>query len=176
MPLLPLLPAACSPAPGRRLYIVRDDVQPAPSGMFLSFDGILSTTTTSKANPYERHSSRDPFSHKNTSQLANGAQDPDRSFDGGKKRWTLLKSIIPSSNTPKDRSKRNSEELKMRLNGTPPSPAPRRDDPGERSKVDQVQARLGAPKATVDKAAEPVLHYRSLFLQISLLEWIGSRK
>ncbi len=163
--------AACSPAPGRRLYIVRDDVQPTPSGMFLSFDGILSTTTTSKANPYERHSSRDPFSHKNTSQLANGAQDPDRSSDGGKKRWNLLKSIIPSSNTPKDRSKRNSEELKMRLNGALPSPPPRRDEPGERLKVDQVQARLGAPKATVDKAAEPVLHYRSLSFKFSL-EWI----
>ena len=160
--------AACSPAPGRRLYIIRDDVQPAPSGMFLSFDGILSTTTTSKANPYERHSSRDPFSHKDANQLANGAQDPDRSSDGGKKRWNLLKSIIPSSNTPKDRSKRNSEELKMRLNGTLPSPASRREEPADRSKIDQVQARLGAPMATVDKAAEPVLHYRTLSFKFSL--------
>ena len=160
--------AACSPAPGRRLYIVRDDVQPAPSGMFLSFDGILSTTTTSKANPCERHSSRDPFSHKDTNQLANGTQDPDRSFDGGKKRWNLLKSIIPSSNTPKDRSKRNSEELKMRLNSTLPSPAPRRDELGERSKIDQVQARLGQPSAPVDRAAEPILHYRSLSFKFSL--------
>ncbi|KAG8525886.1 uncharacterized protein KY384_000646 [Bacidia gigantensis] len=49
----------CSPAPSRCLVISRDDIQPAQSGMFLSFDGILSSTTTAKANPYEKHSSPD---------------------------------------------------------------------------------------------------------------------
>ena len=36
--------APCMHAPGRQLVILRDDVQAAASGMFLSFDGILSSS------------------------------------------------------------------------------------------------------------------------------------
>ena len=163
--------AACSPAPGRRLYIIRDDVHPAPSGMFLSFDGILSTAKASRANPYERHSSRDPFSQKNSNHITYGSHHSDRTSDGGKKRWSLFKGIIPTSNTAKDRNKMSAEELKTNLNGTTTDVLPRRLDITERSLADQVQARLGAPKATMETTAEPILEYQCLSFKFSL-EWI----
>ena len=97
--------APCSPAPGRCLLIVRDDVQPAPSGMFLTFEGILSSTTTNKANPYEVHSSRD---------LLSGGIPPSDSkqpLPASKRRWGLFKSIVPFSSA--------SEETKY---GGPSSP------------------------------------------------------
>ena len=88
--------AACSPAPGRQLFIVRNDVQPAPSGAFLSFEGILSSVATAKVNPYERHSIRGPLASADSSQ-------PPRSSGAGRKRWSLFNSIIPSSNSGNDR-------------------------------------------------------------------------
>lgn len=154
--------AACSPAPARRLYIIRDDVQPAPSGMFLSFDGILSTSTTSKNSPYERHSSRDPFAQGQSSQLSNGATDPNQSSDGGKKRWSLFKSIIPTSTSPKP----TLVSQQTKPNGTVPSPSSGRDSPIERSKADQIQARQGPPKTP--QSPPP---FRTLSFKFSL-EWI----
>ena len=87
--------APCSPAPSRCLLIVRDDVQPAPSGMFLSFDGILSSSATNKANPYEKHSSRDLLSEE-CSPPSHGASGHARQPPpSGKRRWALFKSIMP---------------------------------------------------------------------------------
>lgn len=94
--------AACSPAPGRRLFIVRNDVQPASSGAFLSFEGILSSVATAKVNPYERHSTRDPFAQ------IDGPVDGGRSSHAGKKRWSLFNSILPTSNSAKDPSQTSS--------------------------------------------------------------------
>ena len=155
--------AACSPAPGRRLYIVRDDVQPAPSGMFLSFDGILSTSNNSKNNPYERHSSRDPFSQGRHGQSSNGTAESNQSAsDGTKKRWSLFKSILPASTASKPSPA--GQQTKTNANGS--SSSHRKDDTIVTSKADHIQARLGPPKTP--EAAPP---FRTLSFKFSL-EWI----
>lgn len=95
--------APCSPAPGRRLLIVRDDVQAPSSGMFLSFDSILSPQSSStQATAYERHSSLHSISHT-ASQLARQSEDTSRPTNGGKRRWGLFKNIINFTSSTVDR-------------------------------------------------------------------------
>ena len=90
--------APCSPAPGRQLLILRDDVQPAPSGMFLSFDGILSSSNTSNSNPYEKQSSQKrevsgiPFQPSKESR--DNTSSPSTK---SRKKWGLLKSLATFS-------------------------------------------------------------------------------
>ena len=115
--------APCSPAPGRRLLIIRNDVQAAPGGIFLSFDGILSSTPSSstQATAYERHSSLNTLTQATASQLALTREDVSSSSQTGKKRWGLLKNIIPFTGSPEDRSKSNSTtSVAKPANGTEP--------------------------------------------------------
>ena len=88
--------AACSPAPSRCLLIVRDDVQPAPSGMFLTFEGILSSTTNNKSNPYEIHSSRDLLTGGGNK---NASKQP---LPASKRRWGLFRSLKPLHSAGED--------------------------------------------------------------------------
>lgn len=139
-----------TPAPGRQLLIMRNDVQPAPAGMFLSFDGILSSYSATKVNPYERHSSLDSFSRHSIYQPAKSAEG--RTLDGGRKKWSIFKSIMPASSLPRDRPRPNQHDILGNLK-------PR------------VQAPLVASKAPVEKRMGPNPPYMSLSFKFSL-EWI----
>ncbi|KAL9124012.1 MAG: hypothetical protein Q9217_006616 [Psora testacea] len=103
--------APCRPAPSRCLLIVRADVQPAPSGMFLSFEGILSSAATNKVNPYEKHSSRDLLSGESTPRSGGSVGGPQYPELSSKRRWGLLKGIIPF-NTPSEGAINKSHESK----------------------------------------------------------------
>ena len=98
-----LVAAASTPAPGRRLLIMRNDVQPAPAGMFLSFEGVLSSSV-SKTTLYQKQSLEDSKSRGRSGQGASGAESHGSFADGGKRRWNLLKSIMSSSSLPIGRS------------------------------------------------------------------------
>lgn len=89
--------APCSPAPSRCLLILRND-QPPPPGMFLSFDNILSAVSNSSSGP-SRPTSRDSvvLSSPSASIIASAAAETASS--GGKRRWGLLKSILPFSSS-----------------------------------------------------------------------------
>ena len=102
--------APCSPAPGRRLLIVRNDVQAAPGGIFLSFDGILSSTSASTTQPtaYERHSSLNTLTQTTASQLSLAKDEANKSSHSGKKRWGLFKNIMPFASSTEDRFKSSS--------------------------------------------------------------------
>ena len=116
--------APCSPAPGRRLLIVRNDVQAAPGGMFLSFDGILSSTSssTTQATAYERHSSLSTLTQATASQLVLSRDDVSKPSQTGKKRWGLFKNMIPFAGSPEDHSKPNSSPSNNKpANGTEPA-------------------------------------------------------
>ncbi len=144
-----------TPAPGRQLLIMRNDVQPAPAGMFLSFDGILSSYSANKVNPYEKHSSLDSFSRRSTYQLANGAEG--RSLNGGRKRWNIFKSIMPTSTLPRDRPRPIlSPHQHKALGGLESS----------------VQAPLVSSKAMVEERKGLSPSYRSLSFKFSL-EWVN---
>ncbi|KAL8702055.1 MAG: hypothetical protein Q9224_000204 [Gallowayella concinna] len=77
--------APCSPAPSRHLLIIRNDSQPMPSGMFLTFDSILSLPSSPQSTAYERHGSL----------KAEGSLGTKKPASIGKKSWSMLKNIMP---------------------------------------------------------------------------------
>ena len=90
--------APCTPAPGRCLLILRDDVQAARGGMFLSFEGILSSSTKNNINPYEKNSERELLSWKPC--CLDGSSERSRiPAPYSKRRWRLLRSILPFNTT-----------------------------------------------------------------------------
>ncbi|KAL8719476.1 MAG: hypothetical protein Q9225_003526 [Loekoesia sp. 1 TL-2023] len=99
----PISTAPCSPAPSRRLLIIRNDSQPASGGMFLSFDSILSPSSSTVATAYERHGLMSSLMGGDESQESKNLPSM------GKKSWSLLKNMMPfalsaldpSRNTPR---------------------------------------------------------------------------
>ena len=162
--------AACTPAPGRRLFIVRNDVQPTSNGAFMSFDGILSSVQTAKNNPYERHSARDPFAQ---GQSKFGAEDMRRPPHGGKKRWSLFKSILLTSTSSNDDPKPdehhawpNSEKSNVSLKTSPTKPADTVTGP----KPNGVYPPRGSSRTNADAARIPISTHQTLSFRFSL-EW-----
>ena len=82
--------APCSPAPARRLIIIRTDSQPIPPSLINSFDKFLSPGALNQATPYKRHSS-----------LLSSIPPAD-SPTQNKKRWSLLKTFLgtPGNSRP----------------------------------------------------------------------------
>ncbi len=165
--LVPPSTAPCSPAPCRCLLIIRDDVQPAPSGMFLPFEGILSSSSTKKVNPYEKHSSPDPFA-QNAPFSSTASSSPTSNL--GKKRWGLLKSIMPFSSTamespagPTTPTPQSQSDSHPRLSGRPES----RDG----SSLVQAQSRQSNSNTQVNQYRPPAATHRSLSFKYSL-EWM----
>ncbi|KAI4115230.1 MAG: hypothetical protein LQ345_004128 [Seirophora villosa] len=105
--------APCSPAPSRRLLILRNDSQPSPGGMFLTFDSILSPSSSTVATAYERHGSIGPIIGSEESQ---GSRDMP---SVGKKSWTLLKNMIPFAASTLDttRSTNKQQEIEKAKTG-----------------------------------------------------------
>ena len=149
--LAPPSTAPCSPAPGRCLEIVRSDSQMASGGSFLTFDAILSSASKTKANSYNGHDAQNPVTVSNANQPRKGVEDTNKSQDGGKKRWNLFKSMIPSS-SPKDRSKTKSALAAPSLST-------------------YKSAEGSASKTAMNGTAGPARPYQSLSFKISL-EWI----
>lgn len=76
--------APCSPAPGRRLIIIRNDSQPLPVSMFTSFDKVISQmSSTQSTTPH--------------TSIPNGSVNSDSARNPAKKRWSFMKNIIPFS-------------------------------------------------------------------------------
>lgn len=121
----------------------------APGGSFLTFDAILSSASTTKSGPYERHHTQEVPSPSNASQPRKDTEDTNKSQEGGKKRWSLFKSIIPSG-SPKDRPKTSSSKNTLPRHGSAEGPA---------------------TKTAMNGSARPSSSYRTLSFKISL-EWI----
>jgi hypothetical protein len=82
--------APCSPAPARRLIIIRTDSHPIPPSFVNSFDKFLTPGALNQASPYKRYSS-----------LLNNIPPAD-SPTQNKKRWSLLKTFLgtPGNSCP----------------------------------------------------------------------------
>lgn len=78
----PLSSAPCSPAPGRRIIIIRCDNHLSPVNLFVSFDRVVPPVPSDQLMSHRRSGSSD----------SNGSDDPP-----SKKRWGLFKAIFSSS-------------------------------------------------------------------------------
>ena len=83
----------CSPAPSRCLVIIRTDNQALTPTAFSSFDKFLSQGLLNQPNAYQKSSS-----------VINSIPDPDTPQQNGtKKRWSLLKNMLPFGTPGNDR-------------------------------------------------------------------------
>ena len=151
----------CSPAPSRQLFILRDDVQAVPSGMFLSFEGILSSGSNAKANPYEKHSLQRVSAFQPS--IPSPAEDRRTSAGGGKRKWSLLRSIMPFTSTLSGISDQKAF----------PSPSGHLDiSSPARPHTSGGSSNPLANDNRTDKA--PVVPYRTLSFKFSL-EWVDKK-
>lgn len=105
---IPPSSAPCSPAPGRTLLIVRDDVPTASSGMFLSFDSNMSQPSRTQATAYERYSLSRQFSHNSRYPMSGAPDEPSPSAKFGKRRWASIRSLMPFTGLGGGRSRNHS--------------------------------------------------------------------
>ncbi|KAI4261012.1 MAG: hypothetical protein L6R42_003780 [Xanthoria sp. 1 TBL-2021] len=102
--------APCSPAPSRHLLVVRNDSQPTPGSMFLTFDSILSLSSSTQSAAYERHSSL------NTSMGSKESSATKKPVSIGRKSWSMLKNMMsfttPATDSPANRVGENTAKLK----------------------------------------------------------------
>ena len=94
--------APSNPAPGRCLLIIRNDIHPSPGGIYLSFDGILAASSAAQPTAYERHHSMNLITE---TAVAKNGREVTQSSSPAKRRWGLLKSIIPFASASSERSK-----------------------------------------------------------------------
>ncbi|KAJ5717547.1 hypothetical protein N7488_003193 [Penicillium malachiteum] len=80
----PLSSAPCTPAPGRRIIIIRCDNQLSPANLFVSFDRVIPPNTVDQVMTHRRSSSTD-------STGSDGQPT--------KRRWGLLRSMFGSSSS-----------------------------------------------------------------------------
>ena len=85
--------APCTPAPSRCLLIIRNE-SPTPP-MFLSFDSILPP----QRYGFQRANQKDTSFSSPSPTAARSIDGEERSGTGNKKRWGLLKNIIPFTNS-----------------------------------------------------------------------------
>lgn len=86
--------APCTPAPSRCLLIIRNE-SPTPP-MFLSFDSIL---PPSQRHGFQRTNQKDTSFPSQPPAPASRTDEDERSGTGTKRRWGLLKNIIPFTNS-----------------------------------------------------------------------------
>ncbi|KZF19778.1 DUF1765-domain-containing protein [Xylona heveae TC161] len=108
--LMPPSTAPCSPAPGRRLVIIRNDTQMNPTRAFFTFDGIIPASSSYQASTFPLPPSPASSTSSTSTQSAgsNGVvSKPSAEQQGtpGKKKWSFFKSIFPSSTSSNDTSK-----------------------------------------------------------------------
>lgn len=165
----------CSPAPGRRLLIVRDDLQASSSGMFLNFDGILTSASSTQATAYERHSSLHPVT-QGTASITRATGNIAQSANTGKRRWGLLKNIIPFTISPTDRRQVLPEgQNPITDKETSRNNILRDGEPGGKSKFDRPGKKLlTIPMSSGSSLLDAPPYHRHSF-KFSL-EWIDKDK
>lgn len=146
----------CSPAPSRCLLIIRDEAPTPP--MFLSFDSIL---PASQQHGLQRFNHRDSTFLSSPPPLARKTDQSERTGSGGKRRWEILKSIIPFTNSSARQPPGSPEAPKsLNVNGNTPASLPNRPNPNS-----------PGSEASTSKASEETTEYRTHSFKFSL-EWL----
>jgi hypothetical protein len=90
---LPPSTAPCSPAPRKRLLIIRDENHPPPGGLFVSFEHMVPNSSSTQPTAYKRDS------------LLQSLSEADLPSQNGQKnkRWSIFKNIFPASSNSNGR-------------------------------------------------------------------------
>ncbi|PWY92486.1 DUF1765-domain-containing protein [Aspergillus heteromorphus CBS 117.55] len=85
----PLSSAPCTPAPGRRIIIIRCDNQLSPSSFFVSFDRVVPPAPQEKASAFS------------SSSTSSSKTDTPEAPPPPKRKWSILKAMFGSSSSVK---------------------------------------------------------------------------
>ena len=103
----------CSPAPGRALLIVKDNAQPDQGAMFLSFDSILSSVSTSSLSTVQdRAKAAFTLSNDHKQDLTGLNASVGTMSPATKRKWGLLRSLIPFTSSTALKTKSPSEHAR----------------------------------------------------------------
>ena len=170
--LVPPSTMPCSPAPGRRLLIVRDDLQASSSGMFLNFDSILSHSST-QATAYERHGSLHPLT-QDTDSITRATANTSQSANTGKRRWGLLKNFIPFTIGTTDRPQVLPQgQIPIADKDPACNTFPREGEPGGKSRFDRQGKKILTMSSESSMSDAPRYHGHSFKFS---LEWSDKDK
>lgn len=158
--------APCSPAPSRCLLIIRNEAPTPP--MFLSFDSILQP---SQPNGFQRDSHRQSVLFSPPSPPARKSNGSGKSGSGGKRRWGLLKNILPFTNSPTKQSVTHPTASKSSsvAGGDTNLPLSRSDTSASRQSV--LRHNLPEGAATASRPPQAIAQYRTHSFKFSL-EWL----
>lgn len=140
--------APCSPAPGRRLVILRIDSQPLPASLFMSWD-----------NPSQQRRQNQTTSYRSHSSLLDSVSAPEEPPPPSKKRWSVLRGMVPFGNPGNNRP----GEV------TPPGSASEDNSPGAEEVQSSKRASGGIIGETVTGASTP--SHQAFSFKFSL-EWL----
>ncbi|KAF7714939.1 Uncharacterized protein PECH_007812 [Penicillium ucsense] len=142
----PLSSAPCTPAPGRRIIIIRCENQLSPVNLFVSFDRVIPPARSDQISPLRRPS---------PSTLAG----PDTQLP--KRRWGLLRSMFSSSSKQNEASGSSSSD----------DPDGTSEDSPTSPQSQCVEEHEKAPKPPVEEPVPPKITHQPYFFKFSL-EWM----
>ncbi|CAI7677311.1 unnamed protein product [Penicillium manginii] len=145
----PLSSAPCTPAPGRRIIIIRCDNQISPVNLFVSFDRVVPPVPPEKVTSHRRSGSSD----------SNGS-------DGtpSKRRWGLFKNMFSSSSSSRSLESGGGNSSSDESDGGGPEPTM----VTESRCVEQHEP---TPNNSTDELIRPKTPHQPYFFKFSL-EWM----
>ncbi|KGO68344.1 Uncharacterized protein family UPF0592 [Penicillium expansum] len=144
----PLSSAPCTPAPGRRIIIIRCENQMSPVNLFVSFDRVVPPVPSEQLTSHRRTGSSD----------SNG---PDS--QPSKKRWGILKAMFGSSSTTRSGDGVSSSSSDDSENGA--------SDPTMTADSKCMDEHEPTPTSNMDEIIHPKAPHQPFFFKFSL-EWM----
>ncbi|KAJ5944177.1 hypothetical protein N7516_004345 [Penicillium verrucosum] len=144
----PLSSAPCTPAPGRRIIIIRCENQLSPVNLFVSFDRVVPPVPSDQLTSHRRTGSSD----------SNGS-------DGqpAKKRWGILKAMFGSSSNTRSGEGVSSSSSDESENGAP--------DPTMTADSKCMDEHEQTPTTSMEEILRPKAPHQPFFFKFSL-EWM----
>lgn len=144
----PLSSAPCTPAPGRRIIIIRCDNQLSPVNLFISFDRVVPPV---------------PPDHFKSHRRTGSADSTDSNSTPAKRRWGLLRSVFGgSSNTRSADGQTSSSSSDDSEDSTA--------DPTVTPESKCLDEHVSAPNQSVEDLIRPKTPHQPFFFKFSL-EW-----
>ncbi|KAJ6115923.1 hypothetical protein N7523_006340 [Penicillium sp. IBT 18751x] len=146
----PLSSAPCTPAPGRRIIIIRCDNQLSPVNLFVSFDRVVPPTPPGQ-----------PMAHRRTGSTDSNGTDN----QPAKKRWGILRAMFGTSSNPGNRSTENTG------GGSSSDESEGGVDPTVISESKCLEVHEPTPSTSTDELTRPKTPHQPFFFKFSL-EWM----
>ncbi|KAF3491553.1 uncharacterized protein GIQ15_01070 [Arthroderma uncinatum] len=153
----PVSTAPCTPAPGRRIIIIRNDYFPPAPSMFVCLDNILPPSMAARA----------PLNGESPKQSQASTAEPDTSSPQIKKTWKMLRTMFKGNTNPKPGEVTPPGSSSPETSSTPPSEGRKATEDTKPQPEDGTNSPPGSGSTTTQRQA-----YTFRFC----LEWIDRQR